>query len=69
MVDDSSTISPALCSVGDLGRRPSRGRNADREGAPPVQGGPNAEAEEVLPPHAGTVSQARGQVARGISGR
>jgi hypothetical protein len=31
MVDDSSAISPALCSVGDLGRRPSRGSNVDRE--------------------------------------
>jgi hypothetical protein len=72
MVDDSSTLSPALCSVGDLGRRPPGGSNVDREGAPPVQGGPNAEAKEVVPPDAGTVSQALGQVgfvARSISGR
>jgi hypothetical protein len=63
-------ISPALCSVGDVGRQAS---NVDREGAPLVQGGPNAEAEEVFPPDAGIVSQALVQgvsfVARSISGR
>jgi hypothetical protein len=66
-------ISPALCSVGDVGRRLPGGSNADREGAPLVQGRPNAKAEEVVPADAGTVSpalvQGVGFVARSISGR